>query len=103
MTLEEILEQMFEEEFGYDLILKENSFDAEMVTKRDVSVSDNIYTINDHISAYLELLVMISVDGNLPKAGTYDRNENETTEEFIQRIVKDYAGEKREVVFDVLL
>ncbi len=103
MTIEEVLELMFEDEFGYDLILKENRFDAEMVTKRDVSVSDNIYTVNDHISAYLELLVMISVDGNLPKAGTYDRNENETTADFIQRIVKDCAGEKREVVFDVLL
>ena len=101
-TVEELLMELSENVYGYKLYLAEPHFEGKMATKRNVSTSDGTYTIDDNISGYIEFGTVVSVQGNLPEAGTYQRQDGEDSGEFLDRVLKDHAGESREVSMEVL-
>ena len=101
-TVEELLMELSENEYGYKLYLAEPHFEGEMGVKRDVDTSDGICTIDDHISGYIEFGTVISVQGNLPDAGTYQRQDGEDSKAFLDRVLKDHAGKDREVSIELL-
>jgi len=101
-TVEELLMELSENEYGYELYLAEPHFEAEMAAKRDVSTSDGIYSIDDHISGYIEFGTIVSVHGNLPEAGDYQKKDGEDSKDFLDRVLKDHAGETRDVSLQLL-
>ena len=102
-TVEEILAEILESEYGYEFYLSEPYFEGEMVTRRDVSTSSNIYCIEDHVSAYVEFGSVASIYGYLPEPGTYQRADGEDPMDFINRVFMEYASKNpREVTIDEL-
>ena len=102
-SVEELIMQLSENEYGYELTLKEPQFTGELATKRDVKISGNIYSIEDHVSAYVEYGTEVKVHGNLPEPGTYERNDGEDAEAFLDRVLKDGASkEPRDVTWDIV-
>ncbi len=101
-TVEELLMELSENEYGYKLYLAEPHFEGKMAAKRDVSTSDGIYTIDDHISGYIEFGTVVSVHGNLPEAGDYQKKDGEDSMDFLDRVLKDHAGETRDVSLEIL-
>ena len=102
-SVEELLMELSENEYGYKLLLTEPHFEGKMATKRDVKTAGNVESINDHVSAYMEFGTVITIQGNLPDAGTYQRLDGEDSKAFLDRILKDHASkESREVTLELL-
>ncbi len=101
-TVEELLMELSENEYGYKLYLAEPHFEGKMAVKRDVSTSDGIYTIDDHISGYIEFGTIASVHGDLPEAGDYQRQDGEDSIDFLDRVLSNHAGQVRDVTLEVL-
>lgn len=101
-TFERILEDAVKDEYGYDMNMETPHLKSEMVSKREVTTSGDICTVQDHVSAYLELGTSFTIRGHLPEAGTYEREEGETTEDFIGRVISGHAEkDEREIAFEL--
>ena len=104
MSVEELLMLLSENEYGYKLYLNEPHFEGRLVTKREIQTTKDSYLIDDHISGYVEFGTTVALHGNLPEAGTYERQEGEDSLTFMDRILTDYASkDERDVYLDMIL
>jgi hypothetical protein len=103
-SIEDILMMLLQNEYGYDIILSEPYFEGKMATERVTETVGDIYNIDDHISAYIEFNTTIKIQGKLPEAGTYERQDGEDVSAFLERVLKDNASkEEREVTLAMVL
>ena len=71
------------------------NLNAGITARRDVSIKDDICTIEDYWSGFLESYLLLDISGKYPNAGTYYANENEELLEFMARIFGNYGNEDR--------
>ncbi|MBO4568924.1 MAG: hypothetical protein J5674_02975, partial [Candidatus Methanomethylophilaceae archaeon] len=93
-SVEELIMELSVNDYGYVLHLDEPHFVSEMATEREVGTSEGVYRIQDHVSAYLEFGTTASVHGNLPEAGTYQRQDGENSGAFLDRVLREGASQK---------
>lgn len=104
MSVEELLMELSKNKYGYELYLTEPHFEGRMVTKRDIQTMDDSHITNDHISGYVEFGSIMAVHGNLPEAGTYEKQEGEDSLDFLDRIFTDYASkDPRDIFLNIAL
>ncbi|MBR4503588.1 MAG: hypothetical protein IKP20_01180 [Candidatus Methanomethylophilaceae archaeon] len=91
-SVEELIMDFSESQLGFELRLSEPHFEGEFATKRDVRTVGTSYLIDDHVSAYIEFVTAAGAHGNMPEEGTYQRQEGEDEESFLERILKGSAS-----------
>lgn len=95
-TIKQWIEQFFADNIAdYDLDNLDVNLNASLTARRDITINDDICTIDDYWSGFMETYLLLDISGKYPNAGTYYANENEELLDFMARIFGSYGNEQR--------
>ena len=102
-SVEEWIDYLSDQTEYYDFSLYDDSGAiSKFALTRNTYLDGDDYTLDDHLSAYLKVLVDAQAYGQFPKAGTYKAKEGQDLAQFLHDIFINHRSDRsKEVVFNL--